>query len=73
MATDQPLPNPPADEQRLMDSLKVLCKAANRQTDPSIATTTRLNHLEITLRFDSKTLSVDTLRKMAALAADFAE
>jgi hypothetical protein len=56
-----------------MDSLKVLCKAANRQTDPGIATTARLNHLEITLRFDSKTLSVDTLRKMAAVAADFAE
>jgi hypothetical protein len=73
MASDKTPTTVVADEARLLDSLNVLLQAANRQHAPGIETRAGLNHLEITLRFDNKSMSVDTLRKLAAVAAERAE
>ena len=59
-----------ADEIRLLDSLQILLLAAERQSEPGIQASGRLNHLEVTLRFSNKNVSVQTLKMMAAVAAE---
>lgn len=61
------------DEARLLDSLNVLLQAANRKSEPGIEARAKFNQLEITLRFDTKSIAIATLRKMAAISADRAE
>lgn len=72
MATDKSGGPAKADDARLLESLKVLLQASSRQRNPGIETKSQLNHLEITLRFDNKGISVNTLRQLAAIAADHA-
>ena len=61
---------PAADEAHLLDSLKVLLQASTRQRGQGIETKSNLNNLEITLRFDNKSVGINTLRQLAAIAAD---
>jgi hypothetical protein len=68
--TDEQKSTVSADEIRLLDSLQILLLAAERQSEPGIQAGGRLNHLEVTLRFSNKNVSVQTLKMMAAVAAE---
>jgi|HubBroStandDraft_4_1064222.scaffolds.fasta_scaffold135625_1 hypothetical protein len=69
------------NEERVLTALKDLCAASSRQAKPGIQVVSSLDHLEVTLRFDSnspeakgglgQTIVLDrsTLRKMAGLIA----
>ena len=73
-----------ANEERLLSALTDLLKASSRQTKPGIQAVSTNDSLELTLRFSSTNpgaaaasdrttlLNKDLLRKMAAVASDFA-
>jgi len=72
----------PAHEEQLLTALRSLCAASSRQAKPGIQVVSSLDHLEVTLRFDTNNpagpvgqnilLDRNVLRKMAGLIASCA-
>jgi hypothetical protein len=57
-----------ATEHPAVSALKVLLTVANRQSHPGITTTSKLDQLEVTLRFQKGDLDPATLKQLASIA-----